>query len=218
MKLLMTGASGLIGRALIENWREKGYQIVALSRYPQKNKRHRAELPGRWLAWPRTEKAWREALDGVEGIVHLAGAPLLGGLWTRRRRRVLYDSRVGTTQKLVQAVQTYKPDISFYIQTSAIGYYACDGADSLVEESPPGDGFLAHLTKDWENAAHPLRELGIPCCFMRLGMVLAPESWVIRLMKTALLMYVGGTVGSGRQIISWVHIRDVAGAFEKVMQ
>ncbi len=218
MNVLMTGASGLIGRALIRAFTPEEYRVRALSRSPEKNRLKYAMPSVEWQPWPRTDEAWRRVLNDIHGVIHLAGAPILGGMWTARRRRILYNSRVDTTRRLILAVKRFTPHLSFYIQASAIGYYPLNSDETWHENGVNGTGFLAGLVRDWEAAAHPLNDPSIRTAFMRLGMVLAADSRVVRLMKPPFLMGLGGPVGSGRQMISWIHIDDVVEAFRHVMQ
>ncbi len=220
MRILIAGASGLIGRALIKQFLGKGYRVWALSRNPE---RMRKKIPETdrltWLGWRNGESGpWQKALVQSDAVINLMGASILGGRWTKRRKDILYRSRVDGSRFLAETIKKHHPDLPVYIQASAIGYYDVDQPQPVDEGGRPGSSFLARLTREWEEAADVLSQSGVTVYFLRLGMVLAPDSLVVRLLKPVFYIYMGGPVGNGRQIVSWIHIDDVCAIGDLLLQ
>ncbi len=211
MRIIIAGASGLIGRALTEHLTARGHYVCALSRYPEKMKRKVPESEHRiWRRWRADDiEDWQSELESCDVVINLMGAPVLGGRWTKKRKEILYRSRVDTGKILSAAVVKYRPELKVFLQASAIGYYDIAQPQPVDEQGRAGDSFLARLTREWERSVDGLEDENIPVYRLRLGMVLSRESLVVRLMRPAFLMFKGGPVGSGRQMVSWIHIDDV---------
>ena len=220
MRIVIAGASGLIGRALISYFLDMGYRVWALSRRPE---RMRKKIPETekltWLCWRNGDSgAWQMALKQSDAVINLMGASILGGRWTKKRKDILYRSRVDGSRFLAETIKKHHPGLPVYIQASAIGYYDNDQPQPVDESGSPGNSFLARLTRDWEEAAAVLSESKVTVYFLRLGMVLAPDSLVVRLLKPVFYIYKGGPVGNGRQIVSWIHIDDVCAICDLLLQ
>lgn len=205
MKLALSGASGLIGSALAPALRDAGHDLITLVR---------GEAPGpgeaRWD--PVAGTIDRPSLDGVEAIVHLAGANI-GKRWTRKTRERVLDSRVDGTRLLAETAAALEPRPAVLVCASAVGYYGDRGDEVLTEHSSRGSGFLADVVDAWERAAEPARAAGIRTVHLRQGIVLSRHGGALQKLLTPFKLGLGGRVGSGRQWWSWVGLEDVVGAY-----
>lgn len=200
MKIVITGSTGLIGRALINTLEKRGDTVVPLTR------------PQGWNPSAGTidrELFVREAPDAV---VHLAGENLAAKRWSAAQKQKLLDSRVGSTELLSRTLASLDRKPRVLVSASAIGIYGDRGDEPLTDESPPGEGFLPELCKAWEAAANPAREAGIRVVHPRLGVVLAKDGGALKKLITPFKLCVGGRLGSGKQWMSWVAREDVVGA------
>lgn len=213
MKTLVTGATGLIGRALVGRLES----TVILSRDPEQAT---SSLPGveahPWA--PEAEPPPAKALQGVEVVFHLAGAPVAAGRWTAERKRRIRDSRVLGTRNLVAglAAQASRPRV--LVSASAVGYYGDRGDDELDERSAPGRGFLAEVCVEWEREALAAERLGLRVVCVRTGVVLASSGGALAKMLTPFRMGAGGKLGSGRQWMPWIHLDDEVGILLHAMR
>src|SRR4029434_4137944 len=156
MRLVVTGASGFIGTALCARLLEQGHYLTLLTRSspPDRN-----SVTKRWLHWtPGALREWKSALDGIDGVINLAGEPSAVKKWTHTQRRRIEKSRIDGTSSLVQAIAEAKQKPQFLINASAIGYYGPRGDEMITEESPPGEDFLSLLCRDWEQEANKAQE------------------------------------------------------------
>jgi hypothetical protein len=207
--VLITGASGLIGGALVARLPAEGYRPIPLPR--------RAEgSPAPSGAW------WSPPAGGIElagvgplrAVVHLAGAGIAERSWTSARKRVLRESRIDSTRLLAGALAALPPGDrpECLVMTSGIGFYGDRGDELLTEESAPGRGFLAELAHDWEEAAEPARAAGIRVVALRLGMVLSPAGGALAKIIPLFRLGLGGPLGSGDQYVSWITLPDAVSA------
>lgn len=201
MKVLVTGASGLVGRNLVRRLLLEGHDVRALARTPSKLR----ELPANKIhPWSDREKAPCQAFEDVDVVVHLAGEGIADARWTPARKKRLVESRVLGTKNLLAGLgevpQGRRPKA--FISASAIGYYGDTGEREVDESAAPGRDFLAGLCVEWEAAANAARSLGLRVVTPRLGIVLSKEGGALSKMGPA-------TLGSGKQWMSWVHIDDV---------
>ncbi|MDQ3380178.1 MAG: TIGR01777 family oxidoreductase [Actinomycetota bacterium] len=204
MRVAVTGASGLIGGALVSVLREAGHELVSLVRRAPS-----AENEARWE--PEAGTIDVEALHGVEAIVHLAGENI-GQRWTETSRRRILDSRVLGTRLIAETAAALDPQPAL-LAASAMGFYGQQGDQELTESSPRGEGFLGDVVAAWEEAAQPAREAGVRVVQLRQGLVLSKEGGALGRMLLPFRLGVGGRIGSGRQWWSWVAIDDVAAAY-----
>jgi uncharacterized protein (TIGR01777 family) len=211
MKVAVTGATGVIGRAVVRALVARGDDVVALSRDAS-----RAELgPGvkvhTWRA-PKEEAAPTAAFTDVEGVVHLLGEPV-AQRWTDEAKREIRDSRVLGTRNLIAGLRAAGPRLRVLVSQSATGIYGPHGGDPVDESAPAGDDFLASVVVEWEAEARAgSEELGLRVPLCRTGVVLSPSGGALETMLTPFKLGVGGPVAGGQQYIPWVHIDDVAGA------
>ena len=206
MRVLMTGASGLVGTALAAELRMAG---ATVNRFVRPGT---AAAAGD-VAWnPETGEMNLAAAEGADVVVNLAGASIGGGRWTAKRKALLRSSRVDLTERLVAGLGRLKKPPAVLLSASAIGYYGDRGEESLTETSPSGQGFLATISKDWETAAMKAEQFGMRTVIARFGIVLAKNGGALPQMLTPFKMGVGGRIGSGKQWMSWVALDDVVGA------
>jgi len=215
MRILVTGATGLIGERLCDELRAAGHETVILSRRPSK------VGPGiSAFAWdPDREMPPAEAWEGVEAVIHLAGEPVAGGRWSEEQKRRIRDSRVTGTQNLVAGMR--KPGSSrpsIFVCASAVGYYGDRGDEALDENSPAGSGFLSDVCRQWESEALKAEELGVRVSLIRIGVVLSHEGGAIEKMLLPFKLGLGGQLGDGRQWFPWIHIDDIVGIFRHALE
>ena len=207
MKVAVTGATGLIGSALVPFLSSGGHEAVPLRRGTGRSGGD--SDPASWN--PETGAVSAAALDGLDAVVHLAGENIAGGRWTAARKARIRDSRVAGTRRLAEALAASPRPPRTLVAASAIGFYGDRGDEELDESSPPGDGFLPAVGQAWEAAAAPAREAGIRVVHLRIGIVLSPAGGALGQMLFPFRMGVGGVIGSGRQYMSWVALDDVLG-------
>ncbi|MEK6250577.1 MAG: TIGR01777 family oxidoreductase [Actinomycetota bacterium] len=205
MRVLVTGASGLIGGALSDALLARGDEVVGLSRDPEKARQTNPTV--RWFAWQATlERPPAEAFEGVEGVVNLIGEPI-NQRWNEESKRRIMESRRASTHNLVQAIGALQDRPKVLVSQSAIGYYG-DRGEAIVDESaPPGSGFAAEVPVEWERAAHEADDL-LRVVVVRSGLVLDPRDGLLKQLLTPFKLGVGGPIGSGDQYMSWIHIED----------
>jgi uncharacterized protein len=211
MRVFISGASGLIGRALTPALAADGQQAVPLVR--------RAPRPGE-VQWNPAEPLDPDKLAGCDALVNLAGKNI-AGRWTEKFKQEVRDSRVLGTQTLARAAteayrRTGGPRV--FLSASAIGYYGNRGDDLLTEESSPGSGYLADVTQQWEAATNSARAAGLRVVNLRIGVVLAREGGALPSMLLPFRLGLGGRIGSGQQFWSWISIDDVVGVILFALQ
>ncbi len=210
MRVLVTGASGLIGSALIDALLTRGDEVVGLTRDPE---RARPKNPTvRWYAWqPTTERPPAAALEGVDAVVNLVGEEINQRLTDQAKVRVR-ESRLVSARNLLQGIQTAATKPRVFVGQSAIGYYGDRGAQILDEESPPGDsGFTTELPVDWEAAQREAEGIVPRVVIFRTGLVLTKHGGLLRQLLLPFKLGVGGPIAGGDQYMSWIHIDDEVG-------
>ena len=208
MKILVTGASGLVGSALVPRLTKGGHCVQRLVRPPD------ASGPDEILWDPAAERIDTGSLEGIDAVVHLAGENIAGGRWTDARKGRIRTSRVSGTRLLTRAVAGLERPPSVFVCASAIGIYGDRGEELLTEDSAPGTGFLAEVCREWEAACAPAREAGIRVVNLRFGAVLSAAGGALKKMLLPFKLGLGGRLGSGRQSMSWVSIDDAVGAVD----
>ena len=208
MRVLISGASGLIGSHLATRLVAEGHQVWGLSR----RERPASQSVARWFAWDSLSGPPPAAsLEGVEAVVHLAGEPVLDAPWTPERKQQLLESRRAGTRHLVQALAGASARPRVLISASAVGYYGDRGQERLTEEAAPGRGLLSEICLAWEQEAMRASALGVRVVCPRIGVALSPEGGALAKMVLPLRLAVGGKVGSGTQVVPWIHLQDLLG-------
>jgi uncharacterized protein (TIGR01777 family) len=213
MRVLITGGTGLIGRALSEDLSAEGHDVVVLSRAPERA----AALPGgvraeRWDA--RTADGWGVLADGADAIVNLAGASIAGERffptrWTDERRRIIRESRLNAGRAVIEAVAQAREKPRVVVQSSAVGYYGYHGGETLDEAAGPGDDWAARFTaEEWESSTSAVEEMGVRRAVARSGVVLSTAGGALPRLLLPFRLFAGGPMGSGKQWMSWIHLQD----------
>ncbi|HKK71923.1 MAG TPA: TIGR01777 family oxidoreductase [Candidatus Krumholzibacteria bacterium] len=208
MRILVTGATGFVGRALVAALVERDVEVVASSRNPL---RAASQLPliYRHVKWdPNVGPAPREVFDGVDAIIHLAGENV-AGRWTDDKKKRIRDSRVLGTRHLVDSLRGLDDRPRTLVSASAIGYYGDRADDELREDDEPGDDFLARTCVEWETEGVHARALGLDVVQLRISIVLDPAGGALQQMLPPFRFGVGGPLGSGDQWWSWIHRDDL---------
>lgn len=207
MRVLMTGATGLIGKEIGKVLAEKGHQIFVLSRDVQKAKQQlafpceviQADIGAGVVKDPR--------MKDIEAVINLMGEPIVSGRWTEEKKKKIYNSRIEGTRHLVESLPE---NLKVFVSSSAMGIYGDSGDAIQIEDSEPAQDFLAKVCLDWEAAAH--KAPGRVVC-IRTGIVLAEQGGALEQMLFPFKAGVGGRVGSGKQWMSWIHLKDIVGLF-----
>ena len=207
MKALVTGATGLVGRALLQHL-EAPHVLTRSSRAPESEP---GAFAAQWSWQPEREPAPAAAFAGVDTVFHLAGEPVAEGRWTAEKKRSIESSRVLGTRHLVSTLAQLSARPAVLVCASAIGYYGERGDELLEESAAPGAGFLARVCRSWEAEALEAEQYGVRVVWARLGLVLAPRGGALARMLPPFRLGVGGKLGSGRQWMSWVQLADVTG-------
>jgi uncharacterized protein len=207
MNILVTGASGLIGTALVSSLTSHGHEVTRLVRGQQRS----GEKAARWDPMAGTIDA--SALEGADAAVHLAGENI-AERWTAAKKVRIRDSRVKGTQLLCETLARLSSPPQVLVSASAIGYYGDRGEEILSEESPPGRGFLSEVCRAWEAATEPAQRQGIRVVQLRMGVVLSPAGGALAKILPPFRMGLGGVLGSGRQYMSWIALDDVVGVIQ----
>ncbi len=216
MRIVITGGTGLIGRALSADLIQKGYEVVVLSRNPVR----RAGMPGgvSVLGWDgQTCRGWSELADGAGAIVNLAGASLAGNSllkmrWTVERKREIVSSRVQAGSAVVDAVRTVEHKPPLVLQVSAVGYYGPRGRERITEKDGAGKDFSAEICMNWESSTAQVENFGVRRVITRLGVVLSRDGGALPRQMLPFRLFTGGPIGNGQQGYSWIHIVDVCRA------
>ena len=201
MKVAVTGASGLIGSALVPHLRSRGDEVLRLVRRP-------ATAPDEVTWDPAAGTVDLARLEGIDAVVHLAGAGVGDHRWTDAYKRTILDSRVDGTHTIVKAMTTLDKRPSTLVAGSAIGWYGDTGDRAVDESAPAGTGFLADVVRAWEAAADPAGDAGIRVTHARTGLVVAKEGGAWAKLFPIFNLGLGGKLGSGRQYWSWISLRD----------
>jgi uncharacterized protein len=194
MKIAVTGSHGLIGSLLVRRLEAAGHYVTRLHR------------------WPYTAAD----VDGMDAVIHLAGATI-AGRWTEARRRDIRESRVLGTRSLAKAIAAAERPPAVFVSASAIGYYGDRGAETMQEEHDRGTGFLADVCDGWEKSTMPAQRAHVRVVNLRFGMVLSPQGGALGKMLPAFRMGLGGRIGAGRQYVSWIALEDAVGIIQRAL-
>jgi uncharacterized protein (TIGR01777 family) len=211
MQVIITGGTGLIGRALASSLTADNHEVIVLSRSPQKAKN--VPAAAEVVQWDgRTAKEWGHWVDGADAIVNLAGESIGAGRWTAVRKQRIHDSRINAGKAVVEAIEAAENKPGVLIQSSAVGYYGPRNDTEVSEDTPPGHDFLAKLCVAWEASTAPVETMGVRRVIIRTGLVLSLDGGAFPRMLLPFKLFAGGPLGGGQQGFSWIHIADaVAG-------
>src|SRR6266576_1671389 len=211
MRVAVTGATGMIGRAVVKALRDRGDEVVVLSRDADRAQ----SIFGGYVeavSWqPVEEPAPADVLAECEGVVHLLGEPI-AQRWTDSAKKRILESREIGTRNLVAGLRESGPWMGVLVSQSAVGWYGPHGDEPLDESAPSGDGFEAEGVAAWEREARAAEATGVRVAITRTGVVLSPQGGALEKMLPPFKIGVGGPVAGGRQYMSWVHLDDVVGA------
>ena len=214
MKILVSGSHGLVGKALVRSLTADGHEVVRLVR----GERAIGSPDVEWQ--PEQGRIDAGRLEGVDGVVHLAGENIASGRWTAEKKRAIRESRVKGTTLLSDALAHLSPPPSVFLSASAIGYYGNRADELLTEKSAPDKGkdFLAGVCSEWEAATRPAAENGIRTVCTRFGIILDPNEGALAKMLPPFRMGIGGRIGDGKQWMSWIALDDVVNGLKFVIE
>lgn len=192
LKILVSGSSGLVGEKLCSFLRKKGHDVTCFIRGS-------SLIP-----------------EGLDAIIHLAGESLAKGFWTSAKKKRILESREKGTETLVSLIQKLKSPPKVFLAASAVGYYGTSFSP-VTEESPPGSGFLSEVCIAWEAASKPLNQIGVRTVQARLGIVLSSQGGMLKSLLPLFRLGLGGKMGSGKQMISWISLEDLVRSFYHIL-
>ncbi|MEO2148564.1 MAG: TIGR01777 family oxidoreductase [bacterium] len=207
LRILITGASGLIGSSLIPLLEQQGHQVVRAVRRPPLTPDEVRWRPLTDAQELPTEEL--EAFEDLDVVVHLAGENIATGRWSEKKKSRIRSSRIEATRNLVSLLSSTSSPPGTFISSSAIGGYSADGDDGKTEASPLTDSFLGHLCRDWEESSAPLQTVGTRVVHLRIGLVLTPAGGVLGKLLPIFRWGLGSRLGSGRQWMSWIDLDDL---------
>ncbi len=214
MKIAITGGTGFLGKELTRLFHTSGHVVYILTRSP------RESTPNtKYVQWLTEGAAPERQLEGIDAIINLAGSSINDGRWSEQQKREIYNSRMEATEEVLRIIDklTYKPQT--LINASAIGIYPASESATYTETSTErGSDFLARTVIHWEKLADHAKVHGVRVAYGRFGILLGKNAGALPLMALPYKLFVGGTVGSGRQWVSWVHVSDVARAIQFALQ
>lgn len=209
MKIVVSGASGLIGTQLVAKLSGSGHEVIRLVRRSPKSGE---------IQWnPKSGTLDAAALEGADAVIHLSGAGIGDKRWTAGYRKEILDSRTSTTALLATTMASLSRKPSVFLSGSAIGIYGARNDEQLTEVSTHGTGFLADVCEQWEAAAKPAVDAGIRTVYLRTGIVLTPKGGALKKLLPLFKLGVGGKFGNGKQWQSWISIDDEIGAIEHLL-
>ena len=212
-RIIVTGATGLIGQKLVCALIQRGDEVIIFSRNASKAKSVVSNAK-EYVEWDYNKpELWESKLENSDAVVHLAGTNLFSKRWNDNFKKALLESREVSTKNLVEAIKLTKNKPDVFISASGIGYYGDRADDLLTEESQAGNDFLAEVCKVWESEASKVSEFGIRNVQIRTGLVLSIEDGALKQMLPPFKFFIGGPLGNGKQWSSWLHIDDIVGIY-----
>lgn len=217
MRVIITGGTGLIGRALAQSLVTDGHEVIVLTRNPNRN----SGLPTavKLVGWNgESANGWSQFADSADAIVNLAGEGIADGRWSEERKRSIYLSRVNAGKAVMEAIEaaTIKPKV--LIQSSAVGYYGASDDRILTESAGPGADFLAQVCFDWEASTAGASSLGVRRVVIRTGIVLSNDGGAWPKIVLPFKLFAGGPMGNGKQYWPWIHLEDEVRAIRFLME
>ena len=211
--ILITGATGLVGKQLVPYLQKQGHQVSILSR-------RKINIPAvNVFVWDVDQQTIdTDALKGIDTIIHLAGAGIADKSWSAERKQEIIDSRVKSAQLLYKTIKETKAPVTTFVSASAVGYYGSRRDEFLWENSDPGKGFLADCCIQWEAAADEGLAMGIRVVKVRIGLILSKKGGALAAMAMPIKFFVGAPLGNGKQWMPWIHLDDIVQIFTKAVE
>jgi uncharacterized protein (TIGR01777 family) len=217
-RVIITGASGFIGKALCRRLVERGYEIIALSRNLEKGKKVLGK-DVQVVEWNgKNSQGWLGYVEGAQAILSLAGESLASGRWTGEKKQSILQSRLDAGKAVVEAARLAKKKPKVVVQASAIGYYGLRRDEVCDESSSSGEGFLSEVSRKWELSTQEVEAQRIRMVIIRTGIVLGREGGAFVRLEKPFRLFVGGPLGSGKQWFSWIHLDDEVNAIIFLME
>lgn len=209
MKIIVTGATGLIGSEICKKLLKRNYEVIVFTRNVESAKRKLPEVNS-FIEWDyKNPEKWEKQINGKDVVIHLAGANIFGKRWNENYKKKILESRILSTKNLVNAIKKAFVKPSVFISSSAVGYYGDCGNEILTEENPAGKDFLSSVCSAWEDEAAKVEESGIRGVSIRTGIVLSAEGGALKKMLLPFKFFIGGPIGNGKQWFPWIHIDDL---------
>lgn len=218
MKIIIAGATGFIGSALIEKLKHKA-EIVVISRDPVKAAQQFDKQTGlHFVGWDDPLPLVRDTLANTKAIVNLSGAPIAGKRWTKAYKEQIISSRIKPIEKLTKLIEQLQLSPEVVVQASATGFYAFDEEQTMTESAGAGQSFLSEVSQRWESSAGQFKEFSPRLVILRTGIVLDKNGGALPQMALTVKLFAGGPLGSGRQWVSWIHLEDEINAIIHLLQ
>lgn len=218
MKVLVTGATGFVGRRIVKQLLENNFEVVIVTR----NIAKAVLVLGskcKYFQWSdTTELPPMEAFEGVTGVINLLGENLADKKWTDEQKKLIHDSRILGTAKLIEAIGSLSEKPKVLVSTSAVGIYGSRSSEDLDESATTGNDFLAQVCKDWETEANKAKNLGLRVAIIRVGVVLGEKGGALKKMLPIFKLGLGGKMGTGNQYMSWIHVEDLASMYVEAVK
>ncbi|TYR75832.1 TIGR01777 family protein [Rossellomorea vietnamensis] len=216
MKAVISGGTGFVGSALTEELLNNGYEVSILTRNPDK---HESRKNVSYVKWLSEGSRPEEEIYEVDIFINLAGESINSGRWTEERKKRILKSRIDATREMVRILENLKDKPSVFINASAIGFYEASDSKTHTEQSlDTSSNFLAETVKKWESEASKAKDSGVRTAYTRFGIILGKDEGALPKMALPYKLFAGGTVGSGKQWMSWIHIGDIAKAIRFVIE
>ena len=216
MNILISGGSGFIGSALTRSLLADGHKIWVLTRNPARTHLPKGVQPVRWDG--RTSQGWIGVFSQMDAVVNLAGETVGKWPWTSSHKKLIRDSRVDAGLAIADAFQKVDKKPAVFIQASGVGYYGPCGAETVAEDSPAGNDFMATVASGWEASTRVVDSLGVRRVIIRTSLVLNARQGVLPLMALPVRFGAGGPLGSGKQGVSWIHLEDEIRAIRYLLE
>jgi len=208
-EIIITGATGLIGRKLCSKLLEQGNEITIFTRNPEAAKKV-AKGATKYVRWNyHKPEEWKDYLNETDSVIHLAGSNLGAKRWNYEFKKELFNSRIDSTKQLVNTIKTCENKPKSFITASAVGYYGDRGDEVLIEKSNPGKDFLSNLCYEWEKEAEKIEDQNVRRVSLRIGLTLSNEGGVLKKFLPPFKIFLGGPLGNGKQWFPWIHIEDL---------
>jgi len=212
-KIIVTGATGLIGRKLCSKLLDQGNEITIFTRNPEAAKKVMRGVK-KYVKWNYNyPEEWKDYLNEADSVIHLAGTNLGAKRWNNKFKKELFNSRIESTRQLVNTIKNCENKPKSFITASAVGFYGDRADEVLIEKSNTGKDFLSNLCSEWEKEAEKIEDQNVRRVSLRIGLVLSNEGGALKKLLTPFKLFLGGPLGNGKQWFPWIHIEDLINIF-----